>query len=754
MPKTPVKAEINTFVGGLVTEASPLNFPPNSSPDMENFQLNRDGSLQRRFGMDLEANFVLFDPPTAANNIYPPNPVTFKWTNVAGISDFTVLVCQFDNSLIFFNLDKENLSREGEIGRLDLTQFPKDVQFSLSSEDGRLVAVAGVEKIALITYDSGVFNVRYDVLRTRDMWGVEGTDSEGAKYESDPLYRGSVLSNAHIYNLQNQSWGTSKTRDTDGAVADPISHYRDQLGLYPSNSEQVWAGLQYKPDGSGNPTERYYPSMSRDLFGTAGLSAKGFYIIDVISRGASRLRAVNESYANRGAATIAYTVPTNPDYTNGGATCVAGFAGRIFYAGFSGETIGGDARSPVLSNYVFFSQLVRSTNDLVKCYQQGDPTSRDDSDILETDGGFVKIAGADRIIRMITIGSSLVVICSNGVWAISGGSDYGFSATNYRVDKVSSFGCLSPQSVVEEKGRVFFWGEDGIFVVAKSQLGDLAVENISRGRIDKFYQALSVFSKTNSVGVYDFYSGKILWIYNVEGSFNNYELVLDTALSSFALNRVNGIISGKTVKLVSLFTTSPFSTAASTEEVFSATDLVSADLDTVVVDAETVGTGLSTVKYLVAITDGDVTKFSFSSYRNIDFYDWSLVDGVGADATAYGLTGAMIVGDSSVRKQLQFLTMHFKRTEEDSVNGVVNTSSCLLGTRWDWASEAASLKWSALKQAYRHSKPQDVINFDVVSSRNMLRGQGRALAIYFETEPGKNCHILGWNLAADGNART
>jgi hypothetical protein len=403
---------------------------------------------------------------------------------------------------------------------------------------------------------------------------------------------------------------------------------------------------------------------------------------------------------------------------------------------------------------VFFSQLVRSTSDLTKCYQQGDPTSRDDSDILETDGGFVKIAGADKIIRMVTIGSSLVVICSNGVWAISGGSDYGFSATNYRVDKVSSFGCLSPQSVVEEKGRVFFWGEDGIFVIAKSQLGDLVVENISRGRIDKFYQSLSVFAKTNSVGVYDFYSGKILWIYNVEGSFNNYEIVLDTSLSSFALNRVNGIISGKGVKLVSLFTTSPFSTTASTEEVFSATDLVHSVIDTVVVDAETVGTGLSTVKYLVAITEDGTTKFSFASYRNTDFYDWALVDGVGADAIAYGLTGAMIVGDSSVRKQLQFITMHFKRTEEDSVNGIVNTSSCLVGTRWDWASEAASLKWSALKQAYRHSKPQDVVNFDVVSSRNMLRGQGRALAIYFETEPGKNCHILGWNLAGDGNART
>ncbi len=35
MPKNAAKSEINNFIGGLVTNASELNYPPNASPDIE-----------------------------------------------------------------------------------------------------------------------------------------------------------------------------------------------------------------------------------------------------------------------------------------------------------------------------------------------------------------------------------------------------------------------------------------------------------------------------------------------------------------------------------------------------------------------------------------------------------------------------------------------------------------------------------------------------------------------------------------------
>lgn len=51
MARQQAQAEINNFVGGLVTEASPLTFPENASLDEKNFVLNRDGSRRRRLGM-------------------------------------------------------------------------------------------------------------------------------------------------------------------------------------------------------------------------------------------------------------------------------------------------------------------------------------------------------------------------------------------------------------------------------------------------------------------------------------------------------------------------------------------------------------------------------------------------------------------------------------------------------------------------------------------------------------------------------
>jgi hypothetical protein len=55
MARQTAAVEINNFVKGLITEASPLTFPDNASLEEQNFVLNRDGSRERRSGMRLMA---------------------------------------------------------------------------------------------------------------------------------------------------------------------------------------------------------------------------------------------------------------------------------------------------------------------------------------------------------------------------------------------------------------------------------------------------------------------------------------------------------------------------------------------------------------------------------------------------------------------------------------------------------------------------------------------------------------------------
>jgi hypothetical protein len=85
-------------------------------------------------------------------------------------------------------------------------------------------------------------------------------------------------------------------------------------------------------------------------------------------------------------------------------------------------------------------------------------------------------------------------------------------------------------------------------------------------------------------------------------------------------------------------------------------------------------------------------------------------------------------------------------------------SSCKVRTQWDWANTANSKKWSSLFQAYRIRRPLLVsggedydTGFETVVTKNKIRGRGRAFALYLETEPGKDCNILGWNLTVNGN---
>lgn len=754
MPKQPMKVEVNSFVKGFISEASPLNFPPNCSLDEKNFELRRDGTRKRRLGFDLEVGHQFISAPTTTLSLLGFVSSTYKWSEPGGSEGDVFLAYQIDNKIFFFDMKKTVLSVDGVLGSVTLTGFPTGVEYSMASVDGKLAIAAGVSNIAVVSYDGTSFSVSYDTLKTRDVWGMQ----DDAPYEADSKYRGNSFNAYHIYNLQNQSWGVPR-KDSAGVLKDPVTIYKDALTVYPSNSETVWPGLQFQPVTSGTPFERIYPDLYTDVLNADSLAPKGYFIIDVVNRGTSRQSAVDAN-KTRYPEITSYSLVIRPDYTESGCSQLTEFSGRIFYAGFNGKTISGDSRSPILSNHVFFSQLIKGPADFFKCYQEGDPTSRENSDVVDTDGGFIRIAGADRILRLVNVANALIVIATNGVWSITGGSDDGFKATNYRVDKVSTSGCISSRSVVADKDNVFYWSEEGINVITRNQLGAFQADSITDQTIKSFYQEIDINDRKLSKGAFDNLENKVKWVYK-QGS-DNYELILDLTLKAFSLYVINPL-EASDVTIVDVFSSTPFQSVAINDSVYVATDMVMASTDEVLVPSEETGSSLIAVKYVVASTVGGVVKFSFASYRNTEFRDWQRINGSGNDAKAYMLTGAQTANDSSLQKQVQYLVMHFKRTEDGFTSPYVprNPSSCFGQVRWDFSNTASSLKWSALKQMYRYSKnyeysgPSDPYDtgFEVITTKNLIRGRGRALALYVETEPYKDCHLLGWSIAVDGNPR-
>lgn len=70
-----------------------------------------------------------------------------------------------------------------------------------------------------------------------------------------------------------------------------------------------------------------------------------------------------------------------------------------------------------------------------------------------------------------------------------------------------------------------------------------------------------------------------------------------------------------------------------------------------------------------------------------------------------------------------------------------NASSCLLQVAWDWASAQASHKWAQQVETYRYRG-----NFFVATSKNKVRGKGKAMQLRFTSTSGKDFNLIGWGI--------
>lgn len=88
-----------------------------------------------------------------------------------------------------------------------------------------------------------------------------------------------------------------------------------------------------------------------------------------------------------------------------------------------------------------------------------------------------------------------------------------------------------------------------------------------------------------------------------------------------------------------------------------------------------------------------------------------------------------------------------------------NESSCLVQAQWEWNTSDDAGRWGQEFQAYRYRQlyfAEDdsatiSYGYSVITTRNKLRGKGRALSLKFRTEPGKDLQLLGWSIELGGN---
>src|SRR5687767_7322827 len=98
MPRSQGTAVVNNFSAGFITEATGLNFPPNSCTETYNCVHEQVGNITRRLGIDFETNYAL-------RTIDRNNDViaTYLWKNVAGSATTQIVVMQVGSVLLFYD---------------------------------------------------------------------------------------------------------------------------------------------------------------------------------------------------------------------------------------------------------------------------------------------------------------------------------------------------------------------------------------------------------------------------------------------------------------------------------------------------------------------------------------------------------------------------------------------------------------------------------------------------------------------------
>jgi len=725
VPKQNAVKPYATFIGGLITEASPLTYPENASIDEENFLLNRDGSRQRRLGMNYEAGYSEVDTGFVESVIDDYAIETYRWDNVGSDSNVSIGIVQVGPYLWFVDLYADAQSASLLNGGSSLKVGVNGVNpYQFSSVNGILIVTTGETNPLGLEYNSATDSITSTeiTIKIRDMIGLD----DFLDIDENPT----TLSAYHKYNLFNQGWSGLR-----------VTSYFSAEGEYPNNTEIATLGK----DASDNFSSAL---LRKQDFGNTP-APKGHFILDAFNRGLSRYN------------TATYAHYFNNDRETGFLQTTCSNAGRIFYSGVNSKIEYPDDLSPNYTGFVFFSRVVENTEDLGKCYQEADPTSEHIFDLVDTDGGYIPIPEANNIIKLIAAGESVIVIAENGIWEIYGG-DTGFLATEYQVSKITNVGCVSAQSVVEAEDKIFYWAKSGIYVLSKDQIsGKHNSNNITETTIQTLYTDIPGVSKANVKGNYDPISRKVSWLYcdgdDYDGILfkNNYkkELVLDLVISSFYKNTLSCTETDSPF-IASYLSTPNFNITEITRNVVVDGDQVTASGSDVVMTSDERGRGESTTKYLTIIPSSGNYEFTFSYYSDTRFLDWYDFDGVGQDYTSFLITGHEVAGDIVRRKQVPYVFFYFNRTESGytETDGILNQSSCKVRARWDWSDSANSGKWGTEFQAYRLNRryiPEEISDdFDygheVIVTKNMLRGRGRALSLYIASETGKDMHLLGW----------
>jgi hypothetical protein len=703
MPRSVATTIENNFRGGLITEASGLNFPENSCTETTNCVFNYNGTVERRKGLDFEHGYNLKTIDRSASVVN-----TYLWKNVSGIGDISILVVQVGATLYFYNASVLVISTGASLSTVDLNTFavaggasPKTTECQFSSGNGLLFVTHPGCNSFYVSYDTvleAATATQID-LTIRD---TLGDTADPYAVDARPTTNVVSLDVHHLYNLYNQGWSLTNLNTWDAARTD-----------LPSNVDIMWS---FK-----NASDVFATSTIDNVMHGNSSAPKGHFILSVYNQDRDTASGLSGT--------------TNTTTGHSRVSTCAFYAGRLFYSGLAATGF---------TSKVFFSQIIERPEQYGHCYQQNDPTAEDVFDLLPSDGGVININDSGTIFKLFAIPSGLIVFAANGIWMISGSTGLGFTASDYTVTKIASVGAISSTSFVDVGGLPAWWNADGIYTMTLSQVGGPQIQSMTYTTIRSMYASIPLLCKATAKGFFDSTTGVVQWLYrSTESSDPTVQYEFDSVLNFNAATSAfyQWTLPNSAVKVHGLFVVPPdTSTAVETTVIDQFGQTVVDSLgNTVTAFTNIIGSRVPIFKYLVSYLNAGSYYFTFADESDATYVDWLTYDGVGVAYDSSFTTGYKIHGNAIDKFQPTFISIYSKTDEPVEY---------YFQSIWNYANAGNTGRWSSL-QYVSHSD----LNYDYSIRRLKVRGNGLVLQFRIKSLPGKAFKIAGWATQETGNAQ-
>ena len=716
MPQSLIQRTVNTFVKGLITEASELTFPENASVDELNCALERDGTRRRRKAVALETGAV------TSGAVIPEGAVfqTSTWSNVAGQTSLEFLVVQNGKDITFYEKALNPLSAQlVSSASVDLTTYsasnnlsPSEERIQVTSLNGVLVVASPAINTIYLEYDAA--GSPNKITATAIAFKERDFEWQGSVAEvTDEYFEESTsTSNQRKYDTENAGWIGTK-----GAAA--LTTYGAPT-TYPPLTHAWYSGK--------TAAGAFNKSDWQEIYTGSSLASHGHYVLDVF----------NKVRTN--------SIPTEVE--TGRFRSVAAYAGRIFYAGIDSAKNGGK---------VYFSRLTENIRDIGNCYQVNDPTSEIIADLLDTDGGVVSIPDAHNIRKLYVLGASLIVFAENGVWSVAG-VDNVFRATEFSITQISDVGIVNENTFTVGGGVPIWWAKTGIYAIQAGEgLNTPTANNLSLSTIQTLWNEIPNEKKAQAFVEYDQINQRIYWFYpdkneSIDYKYNNI-LVLDLALQAFHPWKVADGAAGHYIVGTSYF--SGLGSTSTETQVVNGVDTIINGSDTVVATLyRDFLQGETEIKLLVR--SGVDSKMTVARFSGDTYLDWG-----DADYSSFAEASYDFMGSMSTFKNAPYITTYMRVTEEGYVaDGAgydfINPSSCKMSVSWNLNKVGSTPREIYKLKDVPVVDPDDLSSIhyptNTVVTKSKVRGRGRSMKLRFESTTGKDFHLVGYEVIGAKNS--